>query len=326
MSHSRFGRAVRFAVFAAIAPACASLALPAHAQVKLEEKYPPGRVLKYKTVNRIQQVLTLNATPIESQSTQTVLSEESVGKQRDDATLPVTVAVESFKADLAIAGLNVSFDSAQPAAKIENPQLAFLGDIFKLLSQIRYTLVLDQAKQIKAIEGTEALVEKAEKMSDPAKQAIMGRVKAETLKEQHQQARGRLPEILVRPGESWERTETLDLDAGQTLTFRKKYEYLGTEKKGDKTLDKIGVAITQVTYAQDPAVPTPLKVTQSDLKVDSSSGTILFDREGGYIVLDKGTIRVKGGMTFTAGGQEIPAKLDLTIERETETLPSAAVK
>ena len=97
-----------------------------------------------------------------------------------------------------------------------------------------------------------------------------------------------------------------------------------TEKKGEKTLDKIDSKITQVTYAQDPAFPTPLKATKSDLVVDSSSGTFLFDREEGYVVQDKGSVRIKGGMTFTAGGQEIPAKLDLTLEHEVDTQPSSA--
>jgi hypothetical protein len=135
-----------------------------------------------------------------------------------------------------------------------------------------------------------------------------------------------MPDILVRPGESWERTETLELDAGQTLTFRKKYEYLGTEKKGEKTFDKIGVTVTEVKYAQDPAVPTPLKATDSDLKVDSSSGTILFDREAGYIAFDQSKNRIKGKITFMADGKDVPGALDLTIEHETEVQPQAAAK
>ena len=48
-----------------------------------------------------------------------------------------------------------------------------------------------------------------------------------------------LPDVLARPGESWERTEVFNVGVGQTLTFHKKYEYVGTEKLGDKTLDRI---------------------------------------------------------------------------------------
>jgi hypothetical protein len=66
-----------------------------------------------------------------------------------------------------------------------------------------------------------------------------------------------------------------------------------------------------------------LKVTKSDLKVESSAGTILFNREGGHVVSAKGKIHIKGPMTFTAAGQEIPGELDLTIETETELQPAA---
>ena len=44
----------------------------------------------------------------------------------------------------------------------------------------------------------------------------------------------------------------------------------------------------------DPNSPSPLKVTKSDLKVESGDGTILFDRDGGKVVSTKGKIHIKG--------------------------------
>ena len=60
-----------------------------------------------------------------------------------------------------------------------------------------------------------------------------------------------LPDVLARPGEPWERTETLGT-GGQEFSFRKKYEYAGTEKKGDKTLDKITAKMLEVKIKQHP--------------------------------------------------------------------------
>ena len=301
------------------------LSSTAQAQVKLELKYPPGRDLKHKSITKTHQILTLNGMAIETESNQTVLSDESVEKVRDDSTVPITTKIDALKIDISLpGGLNVNFDSADPNAKIEPPQLAFLGDVFKLISQVRYTLVLDKANALKAVEGTESIREKAEKLGEPVKMSVMARLSPERIKSEFEQSQARIPDILIRQGEPWERTETLELDAGQSLTFRKKYEYLGTEKTGEKTLDKIGVTTTDVKYAQDPATQSPLKATDSDLKVDSSSGTILFDRAGGYTANDKAKIRIKGTINFTAGGQKIPGELDLTIESETEVLPSAA--
>ena len=110
---------------------------------------------------------------------------------------------------------------------------------------------------------------------------------------------------------------------GQTLTFRKKYEYAGTEKRGAKELDKINVKTLDVKYAMDPNSASPLKVTKSDLKIESGDGTILFDREAGAIVSAKGKTRIKGPMTFDMGGQEAPGDLDLTMETDTELQPEA---
>jgi hypothetical protein len=78
-----------------------------------------------------------------------------------------------------------------------------------------------------------------------------------------------------------------------------------------------------VKYSQDPNSRSPLKVIKSDLKVDSSEETILFDREEGCVVNAKSKIRIKGDMTFSYGGMDQPGALELTIEANTELLPSA---
>ena len=58
--------------------------------------------------------------------------------------------------------------------------------------------------------------------------------------------------MLARPGESWERTQVIEIGGGQTLSFRKKFEYKGTEKKGDKELDKIATKVLEVKYNTEP--------------------------------------------------------------------------
>ena len=105
--------------------------------------------------------------------------------------------------------------------------------------------------------------------------------------------------------------------AARSLTFKKKYEYVGTEMKGDKTLDKIKSRVTEVELKQDPASDSPLKIVKSNLKVAASEGTILFDREEGHVVSAQGKDPVKGDMmTYSFNGMEIPGALDLTMETE----------
>jgi hypothetical protein len=302
-----------------------SWAQTAQAQVKLEYKYPEGKAIKHKTTSKTNQVLTLMGQQIETQSNQTVTSSSTVGKKREDSSVPVEQKVESLRVELSLpGGINVTYDSSDPNAKIDNEQLAFLEEVFKLSSQISYTVVLEKENKVKAIEGTEKLLEKADKLSPMARDAIRSRVESDKLKVSFEQEMRHLPDVLTRPGESWERTEVLDLGSGQTLTFQKKYEYVGTEKKGDKTLDKISVKTLKADLKQDPAVAAPIKLVKCELKVESSDGTILFDREEGQLVSSHGKFRVKGDdLTFSINGNEIPGTLDLTIESSVELEPGA---
>jgi hypothetical protein len=295
----------------------------AQAQVKLEYKFPEGKTLKYKVKSKTSQVLTLGPQEIETQSTQTMIVATKVGKKRDDASVPVEQKIESVHVELSLPmGLSVNYDTNDPNAKIENPLLAFLEEVFKLTAQISYTVVLDNQNKVKAIEGTEKLLDKADKLSPQAKATIRSRVETDTLKKAFEQALRHLPDVLTRPGESWERTEIVDLGSKQILTLQKKYEYVGTEKVGDKTLDKITSKTTKAELKQDPDVEADLKLVKGDVKVESSDGTILFDREEGHVVSSRGSFRVKGdNMTFSYKGMELPGAVDFTIESATDLLP-----
>jgi hypothetical protein len=306
----------------------ASLALvwsqTAHAQVKLEHKFPEGKKLTYKTSSKTRQVLTLMGMEIETEQNSTSISSQTNGKRRSDSNLPIEKKTDSLRVELSLpGGMNETFDSTDPNAKFNNDALAFLGDVFKLASEIVYTVVLDDHNKVKAIEGTEKLLEKADKLDPMARDLIRDQVETDKLKRDFEQGLQSLPDVLARPGEPWERTELLEIGGGQTLSFRKKYEYLGTEKKGDKTLDKISSKAIEVSYKQDPDSKSPLKVVKSNLKIDSSEGTILFDREEGHVTSSKGMVRIKGDMTFSANGVELPGKLDLKIETNVELQPAA---
>jgi hypothetical protein len=239
--------------------------------------------------------------------------------------MPVLDKVESLHVEMSLpGGNNLTFDSSNPDAKIDNPALAFLGEALKLAGETSYTLVLDAQNKVKAIEGTEKLLEKADKLSPEAKDAIHSRMQTDKLKTRFEQELRSLPDVLARPGESWERTEVLDIGSGQTFIFKKKYEYMGVEKRGDKTLDKISSTVIAVELKMGPDANTPLKVVKADLKPASSEGTILFDREAGRVVSAKDKIQINGDMlTFSFSGAEIPGAIDLTMETDSELQASA---
>jgi hypothetical protein len=294
------------------------------AQVKLEYKFPEGKKLTYKSTVKSKHVLTVADQAYETEQDEVIVTSRTAGTKRDDSSLPIEEKVESVRADFSFpGGIKLTLDSTDPNLKVDEPALAFLAEVFKLAGESRYTVVLDEQKKVKAIEGAEKLLEKADKLSQQARETIRSRLEADKLKREFEQGHGNLPDVLARPGESWERTEVLDIGNGQTLTFRKKYEYVGTEKKGDKTLDKITSKVTDVDLKQEPDAPGQFKVLKGNMKVDSSDQSILFDREEGQLVSSTGKFRIKGdNMTFSIMGMELTGGQELSIETITERQPA----
>jgi hypothetical protein len=295
----------------------------AQAQVKLEYKFPEGKKQTYKTTSRVRQLLTfMNNMEKESVIRETKLWSRSVGKRRGDLTLPIEEKVEFLRDEYTFpGGMKLILDSSDPQIKIADQDLTFLGDVFKLESTITYVVVLDDQAKVKAIEGTELLRKKAENLGAPiAREEFQNEIAADRLTRKFEQGIHNFPDILTLTGEPWERAEVLDIN-GKTFTVRKKYEYRGTEKKGDKTLEKITYKVLEVKYDQDQASKLPVKVIKSDLKVESSDGTILFDRQEGHVVNASAKIRVKGNMTYSGGGVDQTAPFDLNVESNTQLQP-----
>ncbi len=309
-----------FGVMAVFAVACLVMngSQAAQAQVKLEYKFPEGTKLTYRTNWNPSQTLNLAGQEIQSRERKTVVWTQAAGKRRGDSTLPVDVKVESLRSELRLqGGIDLKFDSSKPDARFGESDFAPLADLYKLESQVAYTVLLDGQNKVKAVEGTGNLEEKASKLDAIARAQILGRIAADRLKAQFEQEHRNLPDGPVKPGESWDRTEIVEY-GGPPLSIRKKYEYAGTEKRGDKTLDKITSKVLEVKCPpQDAKTPSPLKVTKSDLKVESSEGTLLFDREAGCLVESHTRIKLKGNMTFSGDGTDTSTPIDLNLQSDT---------
>ena len=157
-------------------------------------------------------------------------------------------------------------------------------EVFKLDSEIAYTVVLDDQNKVKAIEGTEKLLEKAEKLDPTARECSAANSNADKLK-RVVRARARHP--AGRPGPA-RRALGADRDRRNRrrsdVHLPQEVRVAGTEKKGDKTLDKITSKVHRSHVQAGSGPNSPLKVVKSNLKVESSDGTILFDREAGHVV------------------------------------------
>lgn len=304
--------------FATAALLVAIAVTPAQAQVRLEHKFPEGRKLTYSSGLKIHRILTVAGMEFPTDVDQVVVIARTIGSRAADGSLPVGEKIESFRAELTLPGnIRVSFDSKDGKLETDEKQLEFLGDVYRFIPGIEYTVVLDAQNRVKAIEGAEKIQEKAEKLDPRVRDALRSRLSAEKLRTRFEQELQILPDVLARPGEPWERTiftELVDME----LELRQKYDYIGTVKKNDRELDQISVRTIGAAYRDDPNSQAPSKVTKADLKVESSEGTILFDRMTGRIVSAKEKFHLKGTLTLSAQGKEFPGELDAAVETNQE--------
>jgi hypothetical protein len=321
---SRAGRQIRAVAGVVLVLLAGSAAAREQAEVKLEAKFPEGRALRYQVRTSINQQVKNLGMEMPSNLNRTVVRSEAIGKRRGDSGLPVAVKVESIRERQRIpAGRDVSYDSKTATVKVADPDLDFFKGLYEVEGRVAYTVVLDGKNKVKAIEGADALKERVDKLDPRAADLLRSRLAADALGREFEQvhALAALPDGPVKPGASWERTEAFDRGAGLELVLKKKYEYAGTEKRGGKALDKITAKVLEATYRQDADSSAPLKFTKGDLKVDSSEGTILFDREAGRVVESRERVELTGGLTFSAQGQDQRVGFDLTIRIEVQLQP-----
>jgi hypothetical protein len=135
-------------------------------------------------------------------------------------------------------------------------------------------------------------------------------------------ARNNYPDwVLLKKGDTWERTSKMNLGGGQVLTVTTRYTYEGEIEKEGRKLDRITSKSLTVDFALEPDSPLPLTVKSSELKPSESKGEILFDRALGQAVETSGSVTIVGNMTFVIMGNELPSKLNLTMESSTVVKP-----
>lgn len=287
------------------------LTAPAVAQVALVNKpnYEPGHSSRTTSQIKTRQVLTLAGKNLESQNEQYMVLVETPGPLNQDGTRPVKYSFDTLRIGLTSPGITLKFDSAQPDKPNELPQLDQVLDLFRRLAKARWTATFGRDNLIKSIEYEGKpfadLDPELQKEVDPEKDAQTAN---DILR--------RLPNKVVQPNETWQRTERFNPGSGQMMEFVREFKYLGPKQVEGRTLQEIEVKTTGVKYLAlgDQA---PLKVAGSDLKVEASKGTILYDQELGVMTRSTEQTRVNGAITFLVEGTEVQGQLDLTIDSDT---------
>jgi hypothetical protein len=284
----------------------------AYSQVRFERKVQEGGSYTTTVTAQIDQKLNIGGMETDTNVETRTTSKATVGKRDGSGMLRVRTTVESLQINMTAQGQQYSFDSANPDMK-GTSVLEFVRDIHKAVAKSVTTIVYDQNNRVHAVEPEQNLLAS---LPAEAQALVKSQIDPEQLKANANQELDSLPSEPVNKGDTWVRTENANFGAGQVMTFQTEYTYRGTIEKEGRTLDKITSNVLSVTFALQDS-PLPLKVKGSDLKAAESEGTILFDREKGYVVESTSSTRITGDIAFTVNDMDLPSKLDLKIKTST---------
>jgi hypothetical protein len=293
----------------------AALVSAVQAQVKLTRKQPEGKRIQV-TTSHVDQNLTIAGQGIPTVSDSVSTESFNYAKPEADGTVRVVVKNESTIFALKLMGNTVvQYDSSKPdAAKVDLPQLQATLDSFKAVNGKTRTLVFDKDGKVKAVEGVDALLAG---VPAEARAALERAYSKEAIEKAAKIDLDRIPNRELKKGDKWQVTESSDIGGGQSFTMEMFYEYQGTIEKDGRTLDKISIYASSVKYAQADDPNAQVKVLNSDLKIESSMGTLYFDREKGEVIESSTSTHITGPMTFSINNMELPGKLDLTMDSQT---------
>ena len=283
------------------------------AQVKLERKIPDGSSFTTDVRVTMDQTLTIVGMEIETNSETHMVSKSRAGNRANDGTLRVQEKIESLQVNIGGAAGDYSFDSANADAAGNSP-LEVIRGVHKSIAERTTTMVYGKDNLVEDVEFDEGILPS---LSTQVQAQVKGQLDPDAIKTVSNQTLKALPDDTVSKGDSWERTELLNLGAGQEMTFEVEYTYNGTVQQGGKELDKISLKVKTVEFTMEASDAIPLTLKDSYLEIGSSEGTILFDRAAGRIVSSRQKTQIKGKINFEANGQELPSTLDLKLNSET---------
>ncbi len=287
----------------------------AEAQVSLVYNPPTkqGTVIRTEAEIENQQTLTIAGMPLETEANNFATAVTTIGPSTATGGYTATGEYEVLQADLSLpGGLKVAFNSNNLGEGPANPQAAMIVDMLRAMAPAKWKLEL----------GSDHKVLKAEYIGGPitgVSDVFKSDLDPERLKERGNNEVARYATEPMQPGETWKRTENLDLGSGQSFELEREYTYVGPEEKNGRPLEKVTVNVlsTILHVADNPAVPA--KVTESDLTVESSEGDLWYDPELKLYVETQQQFHVKGSLTLAINGMELPGELDLTMKSKSKS-------
>lgn len=284
--------------------------LAVSAQVTLKYQTPDKSVTRSTVTAHTIQVLTLVGMDIEQRTSQKAITKRQAGTRGTDGVILVESVIEAMKVKASFpGGVEIKFDSTGEN-KPEGTQFDVMLKLYETLSTSKTTMKLDKDNRCISVSNK---LEGFDKLDPALQDSVKDVLDEDYLKDAEGALFKEIPSKPIEQGDSWERTFPTRLGGGQILELKQSFTYQGTSTVDGVEIHTIEMKVTAAKLSQDANINAPVKITGSDLKVESSSGKILFDNKRGMRVQTELKFHLVGALTLDVNGMELPGKIDLSI-------------
>jgi hypothetical protein len=293
---------LRRIALAALALAVVGMLSPARAQAPsgLRWKFKEGQTLRYLLTQNTNSSISVGGQSIDNTTEQAFEVTWKVKSVKSDGSAEMTQVFDRAKMamDTVLGQFTVDTNDEKDP---EGPGAA-LGQIFRALVGGEATMVMSPLGEIKDFKLP---AKAAEALKNVPQMPGSGRMLSEeSFKGIVEQATLVLPGKTLRVDESWNSKREQPQPPVGTILIDTTYTFKGPDEK-NKALDKIDLKST-LDLKVNPDFPVVVKINKQDVK-----GTVLFDREGGFLKSSKVDQKLDLGME--AMGQNIDSETKNTV-------------
>ena len=297
---------VRISLALTLLVSCSASLLAADGVILFPE-YKQGDKHVFDVEVTTDQTLTLNGNDIDTSAS--TFEQRAINVvDKSETSTKLAIKTNRLQFDLTMpGGVNVSFDSDKPDQKAAIPQLQELFDMLAVASGMTANVELNSSAKVENF-GIEA------EGLDNLSESMQTYLSEDRLKPQLDQEFQRIPLDAVKPGDTWERSETFDAGQGQFFTYTTTYKYEGTVEEDGQTYDKVTATYKNPKFDIEAGSTLPISVKSSELEINKSTATFLSAPNRGGLVKSTAKMKITGKIVFLGPGQnEIPGELDLTV-------------
>jgi len=266
----------------------AGVALPAHAQTRMEWKFNEGEKFYVEEVSDQKQSISVMGQDIKMGTKSTTVTSYTVKRKAGNA---VTMEMKIESVDVKAEGNNIGGGMEKIQEKLQGASFTFTlenGKITKFQGHEEFLKKLADGDEMMAKVGKMFFTE-------------------DVLKKGVEATFTQLPERAVAKGDTWKKEQVVPLGPLGNLKNVNNYTYKGAEPDGELMTFKGTVSWTAPKGGA--GVGDLFKITKANFKSDDVRGSMLFDASKGRLLRTSSSMTLKGSMTMDVMGNEIEMEM-----------------